>query len=110
LNTLILVSSGVSITYAHKALSAGGNRKQDVLEGMIITVLLGVFFMICQLYEFRHAPFNINDSVYGSVFFMITGFHGLHVIIGTIFLTVNTARVAMNHFFSEVHLGFEFSV
>lgn len=110
MNTLILVSSGVSITYAHRALSAGGARKEEVLEGMIITVCLGLLFMLCQLYEFRHAPFNINDSVYGSIFFMITGFHGLHVIVGTIFLIVNTARVAMNHFFSEVHLGFEFSV
>ena len=109
LNTIILISSGVSITYAHKALCLG-KSKFDVLEGLAITILLGLFFMGCQLYEFRHAPFSINDSVYGSIFFLITGFHGLHVVIGTVFITVNFIRVVLNHFFVETHLGFEFSI
>ena len=104
-----MISSGVSITYAHKALCLG-KSKFDVLEGLAITILLGLFFMGCQLYEFRHAPFSINDSVYGSIFFLITGFHGLHVVIGTVFITVNFIRVVLNHFFVETHLGFEFSI
>jgi cytochrome c oxidase subunit 3 len=109
LNTIILVSSGVSITFAHRALCLGVS-KNDVLKGLLITIGLGLFFMICQLYEFKHAPFSINDSVYGSVFFMITGFHGLHVVIGTIFIIVNFFRTVLNHFFVETHLGMEFSI
>lgn len=109
LNTIILVSSGISITYAHKSLCLGF-YKYDVLKGLFITIILGIFFMFCQLYEFIHAPFSINDSVYGSVFFMITGFHGLHVIIGTIFIIVNFFRTVLNHFFVETHLGFEFAI
>jgi heme/copper-type cytochrome/quinol oxidase subunit 3 len=87
-----------------------GVSKNDVLKGLLITIGLGLFFMICQLYEFKHAPFSINDSVYGSVFFMITGFHGLHVVIGTIFIIVNFFRTVLNHFFIETHLGMEFSI
>jgi cytochrome c oxidase subunit 3 len=107
LNTIILVSSGVTLTFAHRALCFGKN-KSDVIYGLLLTIILGLFFIMLQYYEFRNAPFNINDSVYGSIFFMITGFHGLHVIIGTIFLIVNLCRVTLNHFFIETHLGFEF--
>lgn len=109
LNTIILISSGVTITFAHKSLCLG-KSKFDVLVGLALTIILGLFFMLCQLYEFRNAPFSINDSVYGSIFFLITGFHGLHVIIGTIFIIVNFVRVVLDHFFIETHLGFEFSI
>ena len=77
--------------------------------GLIYTVFLGGVFTILQVKEYKESPFTISDGVYGSVFFVATGFHGLHVIIGTLFLRVNLIRIAFFHFSMSHHLGFEFA-
>nr|AFP16869.1 cytochrome c oxidase subunit III [Hydrochus sp. BMNH 840193] len=105
LNTLILLTSGLTVTWAHHSLMEN-NYKQS-LQGLLLTVILGIYFTILQAYEYIEAPFCISDSVYGSCFFMATGFHGLHVIIGTTFLLVCLMRHIKNHFSSIHHFGFE---
>lgn len=106
LNTAILLLSGVTLTCAHYNLVLGESRS-NVLFYLIATVVLGVIFTGCQVYEYVEAPFSIHDGVYGSVFFMLTGFHGFHVIIGTIFILVGLFRFLYHHFTREHHLGFE---
>jgi cytochrome c oxidase subunit 3 len=86
-----------------------GDRKGTLL-GLLITVLLGFFFTYLQALEYIEAPFTIADSVYGSTFFVATGFHGLHVIIGTIFLLVSLVRIVNYHFSQHHHNGFEASL
>jgi heme/copper-type cytochrome/quinol oxidase subunit 3 len=105
LNTIILLTSGASVTWAHHALVAG-NRSETTL-GLIFTVCLGLVFTMFQAYEYSHALFTIRDTVYGSVFFLATGFHGFHVIIGTIFLFACLLRHLNYHFTTKHHLGFE---
>lgn len=105
LNTLILISSGITVTWAHHRLIEN-NYKQAVYS-LGITIILGIYFTILQAYEYIEAGFSIADSVYGSSFFIATGFHGIHVIIGTIFLTVCFFRQLFNHFSSIHHFGFE---
>jgi cytochrome c oxidase subunit 3 len=77
------------------------------LIALVVTVILAIIFTGLQGYEYVTAPFTISDSVYGSCFYMATGFHGFHVIIGTIFLIVCTIRLFLNHFTREHHFGFE---
>jgi len=105
LNTVILLTSGASCTWAHHAIVAG-ERSQAII-GMIITLILAVFFTALQGFEYVNAAFTISDSVFGSTFFMATGFHGFHVIIGTIFLTVCYFRLIDYHFTKQHHFGFE---
>nr|YP_010710228.1 cytochrome c oxidase subunit III [Dyscolus oopteroides]WCS91674.1 cytochrome c oxidase subunit 3 [Dyscolus oopteroides] len=105
LNTLILLTSGVTVTWAHHSLME--NNYNQSLQGLLFTVLLGFYFTILQAFEYIESPFTIADSIYGSTFFMATGFHGLHVIIGTIFLLVCLIRHYFNHFSSIHHFGFE---
>nr|AZL93129.1 cytochrome c oxidase subunit 3 [Brachymeria sp. ZJUH_2016006] len=105
LNTLILLSSGVTLTYCHYLMINMKNLKSFFM--LLITVILGLIFTLFQLYEYYWAPFSMSDSVFGSIFFMSTGFHGLHVLIGTIFLTVNLFRIFYNNFSSIHHFGFE---
>lgn len=105
LNTMLLLTSGASVTWAHHALVVG--NKDQAFKALIITILLAVIFTGFQAYEYVEAPFSIADSVYGSTFFLSTGFHGFHVIIGTIFLTVCAVRVYLNHFSPNHHFGFE---
>nr|ARH54590.1 cytochrome c oxidase subunit 3 [Pogonus iridipennis] len=105
LNTLILLTSGVTVTWAHHSLME--NNYNQALQGLLLTVILGIYFTILQAYEYIESPFTIADSVYGSSFFMATGFHGLHVIIGTTFLLVCLLRHIFNHFSSIHHFGFE---
>lgn len=105
LNTIILISSGVSVTWAHHALL--NNNSKQTTQGLFITIILGIYFSIIQIYEYIEAPFSIADRIYGSTFFMATGFHGLHVIIGTIFLTICLFRQMNNHFSKNHHFGFE---
>nr|YP_010531299.1 cytochrome c oxidase subunit III [Mileewa sharpa]UXX17558.1 cytochrome c oxidase subunit III [Mileewa sharpa] len=107
LNTMILLSSGVSLTWAHNSL-LNKNYNQSI-NSMILTVSLGVYFTLLQMYEYMEAPFCISDSIYGSTFFMSTGFHGLHVIIGTIFIIVSMIRIKKLHFSKKHHVGFEAS-
>nr|AFU50207.1 cytochrome c oxidase subunit III [Imatidium capense] len=105
LNTIILLSSGLTVTWAHHSLME--NNFYQSLNSLILTVLLGLYFTILQAYEYSEAPFSISDSVYGASFFMATGFHGLHVIIGTLFLTICLLRHSLNHFSMIHHFGFE---
>jgi len=105
LNTLLLLSSGATVTWAHHAL-VGGNRSQG-LKSLVATVILAAIFTALQAYEYLNAPFGIADSVYGSTFYMATGFHGFHVIIGTIFLSVCLGRMFNGHFSRQHHFGFE---
>lgn len=105
LNTLILLTSGASVTWAHHAILAG--EKQQAMRALIVTIVLATIFTGFQVLEYIEAPFNISDSIYGATFFMSTGFHGFHVLIGTLFLAVCTVRLAKNHFTKSHHLGFE---
>lgn len=105
LNTIILISSGVSVTWAHHALIE--NNNSQITQGLFITIILGIYFTILQTYEYFEAPFTIADRIYGSTFFIATGFHGLHVIIGTIFLLICLIRHLNNHFSKNHHFGFE---
>jgi len=105
-NTAILLASGCTLTWAHHGLLEA-NRK-EALHGLAISIILGVVFTRIQLQEYRGAHFTIADGIYGSCFYMLTGFHGLHVIIGTVFLSVNWWRTFRYHFSSVHHLGFEF--
>ena len=104
-NTVILLLSGTTVTWAHHAL-LHGDRK-GLVNGLILTVGLGVIFTSVQAYEYAHAPFAFKDSIYGATFFMATGFHGFHVLIGTIFLAVCLLRAMKGHFTPKQHFGFE---
>jgi cytochrome c oxidase subunit III len=104
-NTLILLLSGVTVTWAHHALLE--NKRDQLVWGLICTVVLGAMFTLCQAYEYGHAGFTFAGNIYGSTFFMATGFHGAHVIIGTIFLTVCLIRAISGDFTPKQHFGFE---
>nr|UYB78475.1 cytochrome c oxidase subunit III [Ornithodoros moubata] len=105
LNTTILLSSGISITWAHHNLIM--KSYEDTTLALLITILLGLIFTILQGWEYNQASFSISDSIYGTTFFMSTGFHGLHVIIGTSFLSIMLARILMSHMTNNHHVGFE---
>ena len=107
LNTLILLTSGTTVTWAHHAL-LHGDRK-GLKMGLWLTIILGVLFTACQAYEYAHAHFGFSGSIYSATFFMATGFHGAHVIIGTIFLAVCLLRAYQGDFTPKQHLGFEFA-
>ena len=107
LNTLILLTSGTTVTWAHHALLEGD--KKGLRNGLILTVILGLLFTLCQAYEYAHAPFDFSGHIYGATFFMATGFHGFHVIIGTLFLAVCLWRATLGQFTTRHHLGFEFA-
>ncbi|MBM3506141.1 MAG: cytochrome c oxidase subunit 3 [Alphaproteobacteria bacterium] len=104
-NTIILLSSGVTVTWAHHGLRKGD--KQTLIRGLWLTVLLGAAFTALQAYEYLNAPFNFTGGIYGTTFFMATGFHGAHVIIGTVFLAVCLVRAYKDHFTPDHHFGFE---
>nr|YP_010183488.1 cytochrome c oxidase subunit III [Curtos fulvocapitalis]QVG61304.1 cytochrome c oxidase subunit 3 [Curtos fulvocapitalis] len=105
LNTIILISSGITVTWAHHSLMEN-NFKQSIYS-LFLTISLGIYFSFLQGYEYMESSFSIADSTYGSTFFMATGFHGIHVIIGTSFLSVCLIRQMFNHFSSKHHFGFE---
>ncbi|WP_461548180.1 cytochrome c oxidase subunit 3 [Sphaerotilus sulfidivorans] len=109
INTALLLTSGVTLTIAHHALIAG--RRASTILWMWITVLLGVVFLGCQAYEYMHAYRDLNlklsSGIYGSTFYMLTGFHGFHVLVGTLMLLVITIRLMKGHFTPERHFGFE---
>jgi len=104
-NTLILLLSGTTITWAHHALLLG--HKRDVLKGIGLTILLGLIFTSIQAYEYAHATFGFKEGIYSSTFYMATGFHGAHVIIGTLFLAVCWFRARLGQFTPDRHIGFE---
>jgi cytochrome c oxidase subunit 3 len=105
LNTLILLTSGTTVTWAHHALQH--NKRGEAKLGLLLTVILGVCFTAVQVYEYQHAEFSFGGNTYGAAFFMATGFHGAHVIIGTIFLTVCLLRLMAGQFTPQKHFGFE---
>ncbi|GAA0559475.1 cytochrome c oxidase subunit 3 [Rhizomicrobium electricum] len=129
LNTVILLTSGTTVTWAHHAIQTGD--KKGAVQGLVLTVILGISFTCIQAYEYAHAPFTFGlngaalapftdpahatlvagqgnlGAIYGSTFFMATGFHGFHVIVGTVFLTVCLARAILGHFTPTRHFGFE---
>lgn len=122
INTLVLLTSGTTVTWAHHAIQTGDRR--GAINGLLLTVLLGMFFTALQAYEYSHAGFSFGmnealmgtdafgnptdlSGIYGSTFFMATGFHGFHVIVGTIFLAVCLGRAIKGHFTKERHFGFE---
>nr|YP_010974608.1 cytochrome c oxidase subunit III [Pomacea aulanieri]WNR57061.1 cytochrome c oxidase subunit 3 [Pomacea aulanieri] len=105
LNTGVLLASGVTVTWAHHALMEGDLKQ--ALQSLLATVALGVYFTFLQAGEYFEASFSIADSVYGSTFFVATGFHGLHVLIGSSFLLVCLMRVWLQHFSVGHHFGFE---
>ena len=105
LNTLILLCSGTTVTWAHHCLIHGD--RQGLKTGLWLTILLGITFTSIQAYEYWHAPFAFGGNTYGSAFYMATGFHGFHVIIGTIFLIVCLRRSYLGHFTPRQHFGFE---
>jgi cytochrome c oxidase subunit 3 len=107
MNTLILLLSGTTVTWAHYALLEG--KKDDVITALWFTVALGASFTCLQAWEYYHASFGFKDGIYASTFFMATGFHGFHVMIGTTFLTINLIRAYKNQLTPEHHLGFEFA-
>ena len=105
LNTLILLLSGVTVTWAHHALREGD--RNGLIKGLAYTILLGLLFTCVQAYEYGHAAFTFTGGIYGSTFYMATGFHGAHVIIGTTFLIVCYFRARRGHFKPDHHFGFE---
>jgi cytochrome c oxidase subunit 3 len=105
LNTIILLTSGATVTWAHHSIVWGS--KENALISLMATIILAIIFTALQGYEYVSAPFTLSDSVYGSTFYMATGFHGFHVFVGTCFLAVCLGRLYVNHFTREHHFGFE---
>ncbi|MEL6267176.1 MAG: cytochrome c oxidase subunit 3 [Pseudomonadota bacterium] len=105
MNTVILLLSGCTVTWAHHALIE--NKRKDLVLGLTVTVGLGALFTIFQAYEYSHAEFGFTDGIYAANFYMATGFHGFHVLVGTIFLAVCLLRARSGQFRPEKHLGFE---
>jgi len=104
-NTIILLLSGTTVTWAHHSLI---HNERGMLKLMLaLTVALGILFSCVQFYEYAVAPFAFKDSIYGSTFFMATGFHGFHVLVGTIFLIICLLRAMAGHFTPKQHFGFE---
>lgn len=108
LNTVILLSSGFTVTYAHHCLIQG--YRKGGLHGMLYTIILALIFTALQGLEYTVSSFTISDSTYGSCFYFGTGFHGFHVIIGTAFIAVGLWRFLAYHFTENHHLGFESSI
>lgn len=105
LNTIILLSSGFTITWCHYSLLKSNNFERFIR--LLITLILGIIFLICQYLEYNEAIFCIADSIYGSIFFISTGFHGIHVLVGSLFLFVNLIRIYYINFSRNHHFGFE---
>lgn len=107
-NTWVLLSSGVTLTLSHHTLRVG--YFFEAFVSLLATVFLGFIFTCAQILEYFHTSFDITDSSYGSVFFMLTGLHGFHVIVGTLMLAICVVRLYFLHFSKSHHIGFEFSV
>ncbi|MGB5950063.1 MAG: cytochrome c oxidase subunit 3 [Parvibaculum sp.] len=105
LNTLILLTSGTTVTWAHHALQHGDRK--GLVQGLVLTVVLGIIFSALQAYEYVHAEFSFAGNIYGATFYMATGFHGFHVFVGTIFLAVCLGRAIAGQFTPKQHFGFE---
>jgi|ERR1700742_368841 len=108
LNTILLLSSGATITYAHHSLIQG--KRNGAIIGTFMTIIFAVVFTALQYIEYQQAGFTIADSVFGTVFFASTGLHGLHVIVGTLFILVGFIRIISYHLTDHHHLGFESAI
>jgi cytochrome c oxidase subunit 3 len=108
LNTFLLLSSGATVTYGHHAL-IGGNRSAAI-EGTLITIIFAIIFTALQVFEYNQAPFTLTDSVFGSAFFVSTGLHGLHVIVGTLFILYGFTRIVKYHLTNKHHQGYEAAI
>ena len=107
INTLILLLSGTTVTWAHHALQH--DDRSGAKLGLLVTILLGMAFTALQVFEYSHAQFTFDGTLYGSAFYMATGFHGAHVVIGTLFLIVCLIRLLAGGMSAKKHLGFEFA-
>nr|ACJ69619.1 cytochrome c oxidase subunit III [Venturia canescens] len=107
LNTIILLSSGISITWSHYMIL--NNKLKESINSLFLTSMLGLYFTLLQYLEYKEATFSIADSCYGSIFFLTTGFHGFHVIIGTLFIIIMLIRLKNLQFSKYHHFGFEAS-
>lgn len=105
LNTAILLTSGASLTWSHAALLGG--FRLEAITGLLCTLVLAILFTAFQAYEYLNAPFTISDGIYGTTFYMLTGLHGFHVIVGTLFLAVALYRQVIHHYTNENHIGYE---
>lgn len=105
LNTIILLTSGACLTWSHAALLSG--YRLEAITGLLTTIVLACLFTGFQAFEYINAPFSISDGIYGSTFYMLTGLHGFHVIVGTLFLAVALVRLVLHHFTTSVHIGYE---
>jgi cytochrome c oxidase subunit 3 len=105
LNTILLLSSGAFITYAHHSLIKG--NRNAAINGTLLTILFAIIFTALQYYEYAEASFSIADSVFGTTFFCSTGLHGLHVIVGTLFILVQFFRLLSHHHTKSHHIGME---
>ena len=105
LNTALLLTSGAALTWSHAALLGG--YRLEARTGLLLTIVLATIFTLLQGYEYVNAPFTLADGVYGSTFYRLTGLHGRHVIVGTLFLIVALYRLARHHYTTTTHLGFE---
>nr|ACR22931.1 cytochrome c oxidase subunit III [Questa ersei] len=105
LNTAVLLASGATVTWAHHSLTEKTYTEAKI--ALTLTISLGIYFTFLQLGEYVEASFTIADSIYGTTFFVATGFHGLHVMIGTTFLAISLIRLILNHYSSDRHFGFE---
>lgn len=105
LNTAVLLASGATVTWAHHRLTEGSGK--EAKQALFLTIALGAYFTKLQLGEYQEAPFTIADRIYGTTFFVATGFHGLHVLIGSTFLAVCFIRLILDHFSIDRHFGFE---
>lgn len=105
LNTIILLTSGATITWAHHSIILGDRRNS--ITSLLVTLGLALFFIFIQAFEYIESNFNISDGIYGTTFFLLTGFHGIHVIIGMIFIFISTLRLINYHFSKQHHFGFE---
>jgi cytochrome c oxidase subunit 3 len=108
LNSIILVISGFTVTLRHYNLL--NNNLHSRIFILLITIILGFYFNVIQIFEYQNSYFCINDRIFGSIFYLSTGFHGTHVIIGTFILIISIIRILNNHFSSIHHINFEFSI
>jgi cytochrome c oxidase subunit 3 len=107
-NTLLLISSGLTITWSHKSMLLGNFK--ETIYGLILTLALGGVFLFFQYLEYRSALLSINDGVFGSCFYLTTGLHGLHVFAGAMYLLVCLIRAPLRHFTKRVHFGYEAAI
>jgi cytochrome c oxidase subunit 3 len=105
LNTLLLLLSGVTVTWSHESMRSG--EKEEMEKGLMITIMLGIIFLMIQGYEYYESEFRITDGVYGSSFYMGTGFHGMHVLVGVIMLSMGLIRSIRGELTAEHHVGLE---